>query len=58
MRESVLQSLISVDMDDLPMVVKFLLHSISSTDAVEVKKKYFFYYVLSAVVEKEGSYTC
>ena len=35
-RESVLQSLISVDMEDLPVVVKFLLHSVSSTDALEV----------------------
>ena len=35
-RESVLQSLKSVDMEDLPIVVKFLLHSISGTDAVVV----------------------
>ena len=31
-----LQSLISVDIDDLPVVVKFLLLSVSSGDALEV----------------------
>ena len=32
-----LQSLISVDMEDLPVVVKFLLHSVSSADSLEVR---------------------
>ena len=33
-----LQSLVSVDMEDLPVVVKFLLHSVSSTDVLEVNR--------------------
>ncbi|KAL4226050.1 Fanconi anemia group D2 protein [Mactra antiquata] len=35
-RDSVLQSLASVDLEDLPVLVKFLLQSVNSQDAVEV----------------------
>lgn len=35
-RESVLQSLASVDLEDLPVLVKFLLQSVTSADALEV----------------------
>nr|XP_054752442.1 Fanconi anemia group D2 protein-like [Lytechinus pictus] len=35
-RSSALQSLVSADLDDLPVVIKFILQSVSSTDSLEV----------------------
>ncbi|XP_060605548.1 Fanconi anemia group D2 protein-like [Ruditapes philippinarum] len=35
-RDSVLQSLISVELEDLPVLVKFLLQSVTSADALQV----------------------
>ncbi|XP_071510780.1 Fanconi anemia group D2 protein-like [Diadema antillarum] len=35
-RASALQSLVSADLDDLPVVIKFILQSVNSSDALEV----------------------
>ena len=35
-RGSVMQTLASVDLEDLPVIVKFLLQTLSSNDALEV----------------------
>ena len=46
MRASVIQMLPSAEIDDLPVVVKFILQSVGDNDAFEVKK---LYYVTSCI---------
>lgn len=36
-RESIMATLAAVQLEDLPMVVKFILHSVSASDAYEVR---------------------
>lgn len=40
-RQSAMTIVPSVKLDDLPVVVKFILHNVKAADAVEVQ--YFFY---------------
>lgn len=45
-REAVMGTLSAVQLEDLPVVVKFVLHSISASDANEVKvSKLIFFFI-------------
>lgn len=36
-RESIMATLAAVQLEDLPVVVKFILHSVSASDVLEVR---------------------